>query len=176
MAESISHGITDDDADRLIEAHGGFGRGRYPCYTEADLSAMERVIYTDRIDEYTEVEVSPSGASLTLAELTRWCTPHQKRVIRAARAAVRDARHSGRTDWQRLLAELLGVRQPAVSRILQRIDDRIEARRAALLSREPSALGRRLWHEEQASKRRQVYRRPVRGWVSAYLHDRRRRQ
>lgn len=162
--------ITDEDSNAYLERY--FGKGAYPCFPDSNWTTDRLIMATANIDEYASVEVE-SGESYSLAQLTRWCTPRQKQVVRVARDCAKVAALFGRTDWQAMLAAQLGVTQPAVSRILRRIDERVCARRAELGSRDPLPATWAEWRREMRRKQMLVYHRPPRGWISAYLHEQR---
>lgn len=162
--------ITDEESNAYLEHY--YGRGEYPCYPEEVLTAEKLIVTTAYIDEYTDARQAP-GESHSLAQLTRYCTARQKQVIRLARDSVREADRLGRSDWQAFLAERLGVGQPAVSRVLTRATERIQARRVELSSREPMPSTWAQWRRMIRQQQMLVYHRPPRGWISAYLHEQR---
>jgi len=160
-------------ADALLEQAG------YSQYTELEFTAQwERTIVTDReIEEVigtAETVATDTGPEVTLRDLARDCTRRQREVIRLARLLAPSARRR-QIALSTLMAERIGVSRQAVHAILGRAYDRMEARYRSLARREASEAIEALWRSEMAHKRRMVYRRPSRGWISAHLWARRRR-
>jgi hypothetical protein len=162
-------------SDELLALHGVRG-----VYSDADLTERIRAENAEALRTAREIGL---GADVEFSE-SMLETDEQPRVtlyevISAAhltarqRQAVRLMRQLGR---QAAVAEAMNVLRPAVSKLLARAYIRIQAAYPSLKAHTPTQIGLWLWREEQAKKRRQVYRRPSRGWVSAYLHDRRRRK
>lgn len=160
--------IYEAEADRLLSAHTG--RGDHPCYPE---SALPRLDTRANLEEYVEIRVEESGPSVTLAALMRDCTRRQREIARLARQLAPSARRR-QIAITSLVAERAGVTPRAVRAILCRTYDRMEARYRLLCSREASPEVEAVFRSEQAHKRRQVYRRPSRGWLSAYCWQRKR--
>jgi hypothetical protein len=152
------HGVrgvyTDDDLTERIRAENAEAlRTAREIGLGADVEFSESLLETDEPPRVTLYEVI-SAAHLTARQ----------------RQAVRLMRKHGR---QALVAEAMGVLRPAVSKLLARAYLRIKAAYPALKAATPTQIGLWLWREEQAKKRRQVYRKPSGGHKSAYLHDRR---
>ena len=146
----------DDLTDRIREENAEVLRTAREIGLGADVEFSESLLETDEPPTVTLYEVI-SAAHLTARQ----------------RQAVRLMRQLGR---QAAVAEAMGIVRHAVSQLLSRAYVRIRAAYPALAARTASEIGLWLWREEQAKKKRQVYRRPSRGWMSAYLHDRRRRR
>lgn len=160
-----------DEGDRLLHEHG------YDHLTEPAFSAQWRnVTVTEHIEEViaeAETVIAPTGPPVTMYSLMRGCTRRQREVGRLARLLQPQARRR-RVALSLMIAAELGIGQRAVNAILSRMYCRMQSRYRELTSREPSPSTIALWRSEQQHKRRQVYRRPARGWVSAYRWARRR--
>lgn len=164
--EYMDDGRYEAEADRLLAAHAG--RGDHPCYPE---SALPRLDTRANLEEYVEVKIEESGPSVTLAALMRDCTRRQREIARLARQLAPSAKRR-QVAITSLVAERTGKSRQAVHAILSRTYDRMEARYRLLCSREASPEVEAVFRSEQAHKRRQVYRKPARGWPSAYVWSR----
>lgn len=151
-----------NEGDRLLREAG--------CdhLTEPALDAQWRnITTTEHIEAVAEAVLdSPTSTGHVDAGLTR----RQAEVLRCARLCRRRARTEGRSLVV-IVAEELGIRRHAAWYIMRRIQDRIEARRR---NAEPPTWVLALWQSEVRRKQRLVYRRPQRGWISAYCWSRKR--
>ena len=113
------------------------------------------------------------GPEVTMTALMRGCTHRQREIGRLARLLHPRARRK-QVALSRVVADHLGITPSAVYRTMARMYERMEHRYREITSREPSPEVQALWRAEQQHKRRQVYRRPARGWISAYRWNRKR--
>ncbi len=146
----------DDLTERIRQENREVLRTAREIGLGADVEFSESLLETDEPPRVTLYEVI-SAAHLTARQ----------------RQAVRLMRQLGR---QTAVAEAMGIVRHAVSQLLARAYLRIKRAYPSLKAATPTQIGLWLWREEQAMKRRQVYRRPSGGHKSAYVHDRRRRR
>ncbi len=151
-----------DEGDRLLREAGA------AHLTERALDAQWRnVTVTEHIEEVAAAVVDESRYS---GHIDAGLTRRQREVLRCARLVRRRARAEGRSLTV-VLAEELGINRHTAWKIMERIEQRIHARRR---NTEPSAWVVRLWTSEVRHKQRMIYRRPKRGWISAYCWSRKR--
>lgn len=152
------------EADRLL-AEAGAGH-----LTEAAIAAQTRETALDPhlVEDVVAAVVADEPA--VRHHLDYGLTRRQREVLRCARLCRRRARTEGRSLVV-VVAEEIGVSRRAAYYMMNRIRERIQARR---WRQEPSAWVIRLWADEIKHKQRMIYRRPKRGWISAYLYGRRR--
>jgi hypothetical protein len=158
-----------EEADRLL-AEAGYDELTEPAFE----AQWQRVITKAEVEIMTDglTVAEEGGPEVTMRRLVAGCTRRQREVWRMARRLQPQARRR-RVALSTMLAEHMGLSRQAVQQIMTRIYCRIEYRYRELTSREPSEQTWALWRAEQAQKRRQVYRRPARGWISAYCWARR---
>ena len=151
-----------NEGDRLLHEHG------YDHLTEPALDRQWRGISTtEHIEEVAEAVVDEERYS---GHCDAGLTRRQREVLRCARLCRRRARAEGRSLVV-VIAEELGVRRHTAWEIMQRIRQRMDARRRTA---EPPPWVMWSWRDEIRTKQRLIYRRPKRGWLSAYLWARRR--
>ena len=151
-----------NEGDRLLREHG------YDHLTEPAFAAQWRnVTVTEHIEEVAAAVVDESRYS---GHIDAGLTRRQCEVLRCARLCRRRAQAEGRALVV-IVAEEMGINRFAAWKILERVRERIEARRRM---EEPSPWVQRAWHSEIRAKKRMIYRRPKRGWISAYCWQRKR--
>jgi hypothetical protein len=151
-----------DEGDRLLREAGA------AHLTERALDAQWRnVTVTEHIEEVAAAVVDESRYS---GHIDAGLTRRQCEVLRCARLCRRRAQAEGRALTV-IVAEEMGINRFAAWKILERVRERIEARRRM---EEPSPWVQRAWHSEIRAKKRMIYRRPKRGWISAYCWSRKR--
>lgn len=151
-----------DEGDRLLREAGA------AHLTEPAFAAQWRNVATTEHIEAVAAEVvadEPERHHLDCG-LTR----RQREVLRSARLLRRRA-HSENRSLVTVIAEEYSISRQAALTLLNRIRDRIEARRR---TEEPPAWVLRTWQAEIRHKQRMIYRRPQRGWISAYCWSRKR--
>lgn len=156
-------------SDAMLRAAGMFDSG--DCLPEAELIRRTASEISSGLDvDWAEdsLLIGPERPRVTLHDLIR-----EAHLTTRQRLAVRLMRRLGK---QHLVAAEMQVQRPAISRLLVRAYLRIQAVYPELQARTPTAIGEWLWREEQALKKRQIYRRPSKHWVSVYEHQRRRRE
>ena len=150
-------------ADRLLAAHGA------GHLTEAALDRQwQDVTPTDIIEDVVAEAVTDEPPERH--HLDCGLTRRQREVLRSARLLRRRA-HSENRSLVTVIAEEYSISRQAALTLLNRIRDRIEARRR---TEEPPAWVLRTWQAEIRHKQRMIYRRPQRGWISAYCWSRKR--
>lgn len=148
----VDERLGECESDRLLRKAGALGKGT-GIYTESDLIGDHyrhvSDVPLDELDEALSLEKSHPTSS-SRPPLLSVLTPKQKKAAKLLHE------HGN----QEAVARKMGILQPAVSKILERAEQRIVDFLAVMDDEreEVSCIGEWLWRAEQATKKRQIYR------------------
>lgn len=156
----------EQQSDQLLAEHmrtNSNGQSISGIYTEEDLyRKIQREntvpIDPDTIDEALVVNRPQKQITLARLMIMAGCTRRQRQIIRTCVSLLAAGQYT-----QQLAADRIGIRQPALSRILDRTFWRIDNILSIIDQPEEDEEldGERLFRLELAQKRRQIYRRRI---------------